>query len=202
MMQIERSQVTKMVITGAYRLDPITVYAEDIEPRRGRITVQCYGKAWSGYWGGMGERTIAEFFRSCSVDYLANCMTDIQPSLTDETAIEDGARRQIIKLRRGEILRSHVPGGRTIRYARNEITAEEARDLWTEVDGANFGNDGWNESKLLERIFGEEWWYSMPTRPNPDWQYLCRIIGAVQEAFALDKAPAASTENGQRGSGE
>jgi len=34
-LQVERSIVTKLVITGATRLDPITVFLEDLTPKRG-----------------------------------------------------------------------------------------------------------------------------------------------------------------------
>jgi hypothetical protein len=173
-MKIERSQVTKLVIKDVPRLDPITVYAEDLGPRRGKMTIECYGKSWSASWGGMGDRTIAEFFCSCSIDYIAGNMTDERSSIVDETSIEEGARRQIIKLRRGEVLSNGH------RIGRCEITQEKARELWEAVDYAHFGHDGWGESKLLGELFGDEWWYSMPDKPNPNYQYLCRIIETVQ----------------------
>ncbi|SDH05344.1 MULTISPECIES: hypothetical protein [unclassified Duganella] len=182
-MQIERSQVTKLVITGALRLDPITVFLEDIGPRQGKIVIECYGKSWSGYWGGMGNRTIAEFFRSCSVQYIAQKISDTPAEVTDAESIADGARRQIIKLRRGEIMRSFAPAGRAGRFGRDDITAERASELWEDVDTATFGNDGWGESKLMQEIFGDEWWYCLPTKPNPDYQYLRRVIEAVQAAL-------------------
>src|SRR5690606_8657631 len=37
-------------------LDPIVVYFEDYAPGRGRITVACYGDAWTAAWGAMGDR--------------------------------------------------------------------------------------------------------------------------------------------------
>jgi hypothetical protein len=191
-MNIDRSQVTKLVITGVPSLDPITVYAEDIAPCQGKIVIECYGRSWSAYWGGMGERTIAEFFATCSPDYIANKMTDERAEITDAEAIADGCRRQIIKLRRGQMMRSWREGQPAYRFGRDEIKAEKARDLWDEVDCASFGNDGWGASKLMQEIFGDEWWYSLPTKPNPNYQYLSRIIGAVQEVFRAS-IPAQST---------
>ena len=181
-MKIERSQVTKLVITGAPALDPITVFAEDIGPRQGKIVIECYGRSWSAYWGGMGDQTIIEFFCSCDVGYIANKMTDERPSITDAEAIADGARRQIIKLRRGQVMR-RFDGSGTYRFGRDEIRSEAARELWEEVDGAYFGADGWGASDLMQRIFGDEWWYSLPDKPNPNYEYLCRIIRAVQAAL-------------------
>lgn len=56
-LQVERSTVTKLVITGAQNLDPITVFLEDLAPCKGKITVSCWGKCWTAYWGG---RSIAQ----------------------------------------------------------------------------------------------------------------------------------------------
>jgi hypothetical protein len=86
-MNITSSTVTKLVITGAPNLDPITVYAEDIGPRQGKIVIECWGKSWSGYWGGMGDCMLAEFFCSCSVDYLSRKISDVDSEITD-TLIE------------------------------------------------------------------------------------------------------------------
>lgn len=44
-LQVERSTVTKLVITGAPNLDPITVFREDLAPCKGKITVSCWGKS-------------------------------------------------------------------------------------------------------------------------------------------------------------
>ena len=68
-LKVERSTVTKLVITGAPRLDPITVFLEDFGRRdcptesdpsyqtaQGKITVNCWDNSWNAYWGGMGPR--------------------------------------------------------------------------------------------------------------------------------------------------
>lgn len=40
----------------------------------------------------------------------------------------------------------------------------------------------WNHSDLLSELFSDEWWYAAgdATEPNPDYQYLQRIVLAVQ----------------------
>lgn len=40
-LQVERSTVTKLVITGAPNLNPITVFLEDLAPCKGKITANC-----------------------------------------------------------------------------------------------------------------------------------------------------------------
>lgn len=182
-MKITRSQVTKLTITDVPRLDPITVFAEDLGPRQGKVVIECYGKSWSAYWGGMGDQTVTEFFASCSPDYIANKMTEEREEITDAEAIEDGCRRQIIRLRRGHMVRRFGATQSRFRMGREEITSAEARELWEEVDTARFGADGWGESHLMQKIFGDEWWYSLPTKPNPAYQHLRSIIDTVQTAL-------------------
>lgn len=183
-MKIEKSTVTKLTITGAPALDPITVILEDIEPRRGKIIIECYGKSWSSYWGGMGERTIAQFFCSCDEHYIAkNLDQGIHASVVDADSIKDGALRHVIFLRRGRMIGSFGNPDRKHRVGRDEITKDEARDLWDEVDCADFGDDGFRQPELMQKVFGDEWWYRLPEKPNPDYQYLCRIINAVQQAL-------------------
>lgn len=181
-MKIYSSQVTKLTITEVPRLDPITVFAEDLGPHHGKITIECYGKSWSGSWKGMPGSSITDFVRSSSVDYLAGKMTDERDTITDADSIKDGARRQIIKMRRGEVAISRLTG-RIHRLGRDEITAAKARALWEYIDIANVGDDGSGDSKLMQEIFGDEWWLSLPTRQNPNHQYLCCIISAVQNAL-------------------
>lgn len=53
-------------------LDAITVYLEDFCVGQGRITILCYGSAWTIYFGGMGANTIAQFIKSAGTDYLVN----------------------------------------------------------------------------------------------------------------------------------
>ncbi|MCF5327420.1 hypothetical protein GIW15_25995, partial [Pseudomonas lurida] len=70
-LQVERSTVTKLVITGAPNLEPITVFLEDLAPCKGKITVNCWGKSWTAYWGGMWEGlNIGQFFCELNTGYI------------------------------------------------------------------------------------------------------------------------------------
>lgn len=55
-------------------VDPVTVILEDMAPGAGRVIVECYGSAWSGYWGAMGNMRVREFFCDCGPDYLCSRM--------------------------------------------------------------------------------------------------------------------------------
>ncbi len=158
-MKVEKTTVTKIVISGAKSLDPVHVFLEDVGPAQGRITINCYTDSWTAYWGGMGERTIEQFFCSCDEHYLANSLSRVEPSVFDS----DGLKPLILKLRRTQ-----------------EIDADAARDLFDKVDGVE---DPFAEPGLMQAILGDEWWNKLPEKTNPDYLYLCRIIKAVQ--FAL-----------------
>ena len=165
-MKIEKSTVTKILITGADRLDPITVYTENYVLGKGKITIECYGRSWSSYWGSMSNLTIEQFFCACNEDYIAKNFSQIQANITDGDCIEEAAFKKIISMRR-----------------KHDIDRDEARELWNRVDSECFSDDGWSSPQLMQEIFGDEWWHCLPTKPNPDYQYLCRIIRVVQEAL-------------------
>lgn len=149
-MEIEQSTVTKLTISGAKALDPISVILDDLEPRKGKITITCYGKAWTAYWGGMGERTIAQFFYSCDQHYLAGNLSDIRSEIPDVDKINE------------DILKA-------------EIT----------VDSVDHIENPQNNHELMVEVYGPDWYCNLPEKPNPNYQYLCRIILAVQEALKI-----------------
>jgi hypothetical protein len=47
------------------------VVLHDMPGHQGRLIVECYGNAWSTYWGAMGE-PIRDFITGASTDYIAN----------------------------------------------------------------------------------------------------------------------------------
>lgn len=51
-------------------MDSITVFWQDFEPNKGQVTILCWGSAWTCYFGGMGRKSIEEFFASASTSYL------------------------------------------------------------------------------------------------------------------------------------
>lgn len=173
-MKLEQSTVVRLRLTELERLDPVTVFLEDFEPRKGKITIECYGKSWSSYWGGMGDSTIAEFFVGCNDSYLAKNLSSIDSSLSDYDAFWLKVKSEICSKRR---------------YGTFE--EDEARELFDAIENAQceLCDDatglGWcqqNADKLHE-ILGDDWWFDIPTKPNPDYQYLCRIIQAVREGL-------------------
>lgn len=54
------------------RLDPVTVYVEEIRPGASRITVQCYAQAWTAYWGSHGQESVERFVCDSHAEYVAD----------------------------------------------------------------------------------------------------------------------------------
>ncbi len=65
----ELSEVEVLRISNHPLLDPITVVFFDYGRNSGKIIVECYGSAWSAYWGAMGT-SIFEFISNADAEYL------------------------------------------------------------------------------------------------------------------------------------
>lgn len=92
-MKIETKQIETLIISEVKNLDPVTVNLDDKGEGAGKITIECYGKSWSSYWGSMGT-DLKSFVISCDNHYLirnfAPCMeaevTDIDQVQKDADA--------------------------------------------------------------------------------------------------------------------
>lgn len=79
-MNITPSGCEAFVISGVDGLDPVTVFLQDFgrdtdnEGRyaRGRLIVECWGEAWSCYWGAMAAPDIQTFLARTSPCYLVD----------------------------------------------------------------------------------------------------------------------------------
>jgi len=163
-MKIKISTVIKLLLTDLDRLDPITVIAENFEPGQGKITIECYGRPWTAYWGSMGNQTIHEFFCTSDNDYLIGKLApDINSSIYDE-----GQALIDVALSRVQTLRGYGNWDEA-RFA--EMNQRVINELASGIEG--------NE-ELLYHVFGSEWWHWMPEKTNPDYDYLWRIIDVVK----------------------
>lgn len=184
-MKIDTTQVTKLALTEVKGLDTISVILEDIGPRQGKINIECYGEAWSSYWGGMGNRTIAEFFCSCDEHYLAKNLSSISSHVIDYEAIKKTASKKI-----------HAQLDEVLKARRGwDITQVEAREKWGVLMDALFDvpdisdrSDLDFNREFMEETFGEEWWHQLPEKPNHEYLYLCRIINAVKDGLRMQAA--------------
>lgn len=88
-MKIIEKTVTKRTLTELDALDPVTFIAEDFGPGQGKLTIDCYGKSWTNYWGGMGSENIMEFISTCNTEYIADKMFEGRSTVTDYNKISD-----------------------------------------------------------------------------------------------------------------
>jgi len=164
-MKVTTSIATKIVITEADHLDPVTVFIEDYEPGKGKIVIECYGQSWSAYWGGMSGCSVSEFFCSCDEHYLAGCLSPrTSATVFKSEDLRDHAKAEVIRLRR-----------------QREVELVEARTLYEDAD--LYLDEVCGNENLLQKIYGDDWYRFLPESPNPDYAYLCRIINAVKTAL-------------------
>lgn len=57
---------------GKMELDPVTVFLEDFTPGQGQLTLVCWGRAWTHYWGATGSSSLRAFLLSASTGYLVD----------------------------------------------------------------------------------------------------------------------------------
>jgi len=166
-MKITETMVKEIHISDVKNLDPITATLKNYGPGQGEINIRCFGKAWTAVWPAMGkENTIETFFIECDNDYLANKLAPgLERDSTDEDGIEKAARIEILRRRRND-----------------EISKEGARELIDELDAYSITM---GDHVLLYKVYGDEWWYCLPKVPNPEYEYLCKIIDTVREGLRI-----------------
>lgn len=191
-MNVETGTVTIVRITdiaASHSLDPIRVTLDDIEPSKGRINIECWGKAWASYWGGMGDKTIAQFFASCDNGYLIQNLTSggtLQETRYSGEALAAFARKTICLRRRWREINTRINYDRLDRE-----TARELFNAAEELESCETQESCWQESRLLTKIFGDEWFCSLGSESeerNPEYDYLARICDAVREALKATAA--------------
>lgn len=167
-MKIEKSIVQKLKMTGVYGLDPISVFLEDYEPGKGKITISCYDKSWHSYWGGMSGRSISDFFLSCDNYYITKNLSSVSSEINDYESL-------------GKKIRDFYK-------EKYDIDDYETYEILQNVESMGCDEmewEGWirNDPSVMCEVFGDEWWRSIPTKTNPEYKYLCRIIDAVKDAL-------------------
>ena len=70
--EISKNSVKNLKISEIANLDLVNVYLENIEPGKGRILIECYGKSWTAYWGAMSGLTIQAFFVKADNSYITD----------------------------------------------------------------------------------------------------------------------------------
>lgn len=168
-MKISTQLVEKLTISDVEHLDPINVIFEDYGPKRGKVTIEVYGDAWSYFWSNTGRETIKEFFATAGEDYLVSKLSiGINPTVDDDSSesLQKAAKAYILKDRREGNISKYV-----------------AKERWWTAENLS---DGIHENaEDLQEIFGDEWYYDIPQRPNVKYNHLLRIVKTIQQAIAL-----------------
>lgn len=108
-MRIEHTEKAKVfTIFDAPKLDPITVVLQDLGAGHGRLIVECWGSAWSAYWGGMGGRTLAEFITDSHPEYIAGKM---EPNNRRQTKRDSQYLLRITEAVHAALMESMARGG-------------------------------------------------------------------------------------------
>lgn len=102
-MQITRNTTVTLriadIMSAPRRLDPVTAYLDDIEPGKGTLTVRCWDRAWTCYWGGMGEGlSISQFLRTVDAGYVANCLVRGNRSVITNRAAERREEAYLLRI--------------------------------------------------------------------------------------------------------
>ena len=158
------------------KLDPIDVQVQNLGPGQGKITISCFGRCWTAYWGAMGGETMEEFFISSNTQYLVRKLDNDVPSRRNQECPDWYAvvRSWLIERRR-----------------KGDIGRDEARRKWDlvwreEAGGPLYPETLSGDRQLLCDIFGTPDWYEYwPKEDNPDYLYLCRIVEAVRCGLRL-----------------
>ncbi|WP_369427459.1 hypothetical protein [Providencia sp. PROV236] len=170
-MKVEQSQVTKLVITGVNRHDPIHVYLEDFGENRGQVTINESNDSYSYYWGSMGC-SLVEFLLSIDNDYW---IMKLAPNLYSTIDDDNDANIAFAKKQVSEL------------HKDNEIDKEKARYWWNLIERSDNVKrdccDYYVDSELLE-LFGDDAWYNnWPSVPNPEYARMEGRLNAVREAI-------------------
>jgi hypothetical protein len=88
---------------GSGTLDPITVLLRDFGGS-GQIIVECFGAAWSNWFGAIGQESLRQFLSGCDEYYLATKFASCTARHTtkrEEEYLQDIARAVIAALKGG-----------------------------------------------------------------------------------------------------
>jgi hypothetical protein len=110
-MKVEVSQIKQLLISGVPGLDPVRVTVENYQPGQGRMTITCWGRAWTAAWFGMSGKTIEQFVTEAHPEYvLSNLTVNMAATLKRYKRHEDDYLIRIIKAVQGAFRAQLAPG--------------------------------------------------------------------------------------------
>jgi hypothetical protein len=141
---------------------------EDHGPERGQLVINSDWGCWSYFWGAMGERhTLATFLLQADNSYIIG-------KLMQSQKMHEFDAEETLKAWKKKILEER---------RRMELTAEEARHLWGEIDDYNDYYMPSDETLFIERLpavidewLGHEPWEHTVHKLNSTYQNLDEVI--------------------------
>jgi hypothetical protein len=88
-----KKQTETYVLSDLDRLDLVTAYVTNYAAGEGKIVIECYGRSWAAYWGGMTGLTLQKFLLTCNNDYILGKLLE-ETEQTDFDKINEIAERR------------------------------------------------------------------------------------------------------------
>lgn len=171
-MNVVVSQAVKVSLPGSDDLDPISVYLENFGDSRGKIIIECWGRAWSAYWPAMSGRSVEQFFVDAGVPYLIGYLdADAEPDEVnpDPEEVQAALCREVVVRRRAR-----------------QLEAEEARALYERAEEVEMGERHCTDPGLISALFGCDWHDTggLPFHiPSREYAYLEKLVAATKEGL-------------------
>lgn len=193
-LSVVQSEIKELIITGADNLDPITVILKDISKGKGKIIVECYGKSWSAYWGGMGNNTIAEFFSGCDSEYIIGYFSPHMKRFEfDAEAFRLEAQKAIVRHRRNNWSERAVAREVYDLEDWSEYMPEHTYDEFKKPCDFFMSDSKWKV--VIEEVLNE---IDIPECETSDFKYLSKIIHTVQLAIKEHVTKSAQANKGSQ----
>lgn len=184
---VSSSLVKKFVIHSPDRvIDPITVFLDDIRPSVGKITIECYGQAWSAWWDGMGGRCLTQFFVDTGDDYLVSRLSDVSHEVDDYEAfyclLSSALKREIevaaaVKRLNPEDHTTTLLSSKLSQY--EELLGDDG-SLFCDDDGKEWCIEN---RKMINDLLDEDWFENFPKKENHEYKYVCDIVAVVKDGL-------------------
>ena len=176
-MNIADTTIRSLKITGLERLDPVSVYIEGHVQGKGKLTVECFGKSWSAFWGAIGNKTVEEFILSSDICYLANSLWDHSKEQYEDDlrGVTQYVRKKIVERRREEFT--------------DADTARAIYDIedWEQCMPQHPYDEFHKHNDLSEYEFIDAHGilenYDIKQKQTSEYAYLNRIVSVVQDAL-------------------
>lgn len=186
-MDVSSSLVKKLVIQSPDRVtDPITVFLDDIRKSVGKITIECYGQAWSAWWDGMGDRCLAQFFIDAGNDYLISRLSDTPYEVDDyETfylILSTALKEEFELLAAARQLAPDDPsmGCRESKLLQYQDLLDDEDVHFSDEDGKEWCIEN---KAMINDLLDEDWFEDFPKMENHEYKYLCDIITVVKDGL-------------------